>query len=175
MDMKTILPSLLLLTTLLTSDALAAGSKPKKPTVSDADQRDAILLYNEGTAHLKAMEYSEAEKDLKAALEKHENLAEAHNNLAFALRKQGEDRYKESLKHYNRALRLKKNLAEAYMFRGVLYTTMGESRKASRDLKRLKKLSPELATELEWVIENGKEKEPAQFFGVTQALQSPSS
>lgn len=174
MGMKTLFPTTLLLALLLASDLSAAGSKPKKPKVSDADQREAILLYNQGTAQLKDQKYAEAEADLKASLEKNEELAEAHNNLAFVLRKQGEDRYKESLKHYNRALRLNRKLSEAYMYRGVLYTAMGETQKAQRDLKKLEKYSPVLARELQWVIENGKEKEPAHFFGVTSALEAPS-
>ena len=155
---------------------MAAGSAPKKPEPLDpATIRQAINLYNEGTEHLKKLEYAEAETDLRASLKKNKNLAEAHNNLAFALRKQGEENYKESLKHYNRALKIDKKLAEAYMYRGVLYTAMGNARKAQRDLKRLQKLSPELAEELEWVIEHGKEKEPDQRFGVTKLLPVPSN
>lgn len=150
----------------------AAGSKPKKPDPEAlARKAEAIQLYNTGTAQLKDLNFSEAETTLKAALEKDSKLAEAHNNLAFALRKQGEDRYEEALKHYNRAVRIDRKLAEAYMYRGVLYTAMGDVKKAQKDLKRLTKLSPELAVELEWVIEHGTEKEPAQFFGVSHALE----
>lgn len=155
------------------TQASAAGSRTKKvdPAVK-ADKAEAIVLYNEGTTSLKSLDFAQAEKTLKAALEKDPTLAEAHNNLAFALRKQGEDFYKEALKHYDRAIRLDRKLAEAYMYRGVLHVAMGETRKAEKDLKRLKRYSPELATELEWVIENGKEKEPAQFFGVAASIDS---
>ncbi len=68
---------------------------------------------------------------------------EAHNNLPFALRKQGEARYDEALKHYNRAIRLDRNFAEAYLYRGVPHTEMGNSRHAEKDLKKMQKLNPE--------------------------------
>jgi len=172
--MKTSTHSLLFLSaalSLFAGDLFAAGSKPRKPDLKlEAAKAEAIAAYNAGTAHLTAAEYEEAEADLKAALEKDAKLAEAHNNLAFVLRKQGPDRYKEAMKHYNRAIRLNRKLAEAYMYRGVLHVTMGNERDAEKDLKRLTKLSPDLAEELKWVIENGKEKEPAQFFGVTKPL-----
>lgn len=168
-----ILPQLILMSFIFLSTAQGAGSSPKKIDPAEkAAKAEAIDLYNQGTAHLMDLDFTAAEEDLRAALEKNSKLAEAHNNLAFALRKQGQDHFKDALKHYNRAIRSNRNLAEAYMYRGVLFVSMGEPKKATKDLKRLKKLSPELATELEWVIENGKEKEPAHFFGVTQTLGS---
>src|SRR6476620_1402622 len=48
--------------------------------------------------------------------------AEAYNNLAFTLRKQGSANFQKSLAYYNKAIQLKPKLAEAYMYRGVLYT-----------------------------------------------------
>ena len=67
---------------------------------------------------------------------------------------------------------LDRRLAEAYMYRGVLHTAMGNTRDAQKDLQRLTRLNADLAKELQWVIDNGKEKEPAQFFGVAKALSA---
>ncbi len=95
--------------------------------------------------------------------------AAAHNNLAFVLRKQGSARFDEALQHYNRAIELNDKLAEAYMYRGVLYQAMGQNDLALTDQARLLELGRgDLANELEWVLDNAKEKEPPQFFGVVQ-------
>ena len=68
----------------------AAGSSPKKPKeTAEERERAAIQLYNEGTALLFESDFRDAEKRLKQSLKKNKELAEAHNNLAFALRKQG--------------------------------------------------------------------------------------
>jgi tetratricopeptide (TPR) repeat protein len=124
-------------------------------------------LFAQGTEKLLELKFVAAEKDLRGALEANDKNAGAHNNLAFVLRKQGPDHYKEALKHYNRAIQLDDKLAEAYMYRGVLYKVMDMPERALKDHARLLRLKEtELASELEWVITNGKEKEPAQFFGV---------
>jgi hypothetical protein len=72
--------------------------------------------------------------------------------------------------HYNRALEIKPKLAEAYMYRGVLHVQMGNKDLANKDLETLKSLNVGLATELQYVISNGREKEPEQFFGVTRTI-----
>jgi len=142
--------------------AIAAPSKPKASSpVSDTK------LFAQGTEKLFELKFVAAEKDLREALEANGKNAGAHNNLAFVLRKQGPDHYKESLKHYNRAIQLDKTLAEAYMYRGVLYKAMDMPELALKDHAMLMELNEtKLASELEWVITKGKEKEPAQFFGV---------
>lgn len=134
--------------------------------LSDLSKEDEA--YNTGTKLLKKLEFAAAEKNLREALQIKEAFPEAHNNLAFALRKQGEEKFPTALQHYNRAIELNPKLSEAYMYRGVLYIQMGKPDLAKADHTTLSGLSTELATELEWVIENGKEKEPAQFFGVTE-------
>src|SRR6202030_3210035 len=53
----------------------------------------------------------------------------------------------KSLEHYNTAIALKPKLAEAYMYRGVLYTEMGRKVDAQADLAALQKLNPQLVTE----------------------------
>ena len=145
----------------LASASFAAPSKPK-PSKPDETQ-----LFEKGTKMLFNEKYGAAEKALRSAVAADNEYAEAHNNLAFVLRKQGEANYEEALKHYNRALALDEDLAEAYMYRGVLHLAMGHKDLALGDHQKLIELSEDdLASELEWVVENGKEKTPARFFGV---------
>lgn len=146
------------------SGALAAPSKPSKPSAPDKTQ-----LFEKGTTLLLEEKYEAAEKPLRAAVEADPKLAKAHNNLAFVLRKQGEPHYAEALKHYNQAIELNEKLAEAYMYRGVLHLAMGNKESALADHQKLLDLGEvALAAELEWVIENGKEKTPTNFFGVVK-------
>ena len=71
------------------------------------------------------------------------------------------------MKHYNKALEIDPQLSEAYMYRGVLHVQQNNLDKAQADYARLQKLNDKLARELKYVIKNGTEKEPAQFFGVS--------
>lgn len=76
----------------------------------------------------------------------------------------------EALRHYNRSIELNDELAEAYMYRGVLYVQKGDTASAEADLKALESLNPSLANELRWVIQHGHEKKPEQFFGVVREI-----
>jgi tetratricopeptide (TPR) repeat protein len=144
--------------------AMGAPSQPKEST--EANDSD---LFASGTEKLLTGDYAGAEKDLRAAVGADDKNAGAHNNLAFVLRKQGSAHFDEALKHYNRAIELNNKLAEAYMYRGVLYQAMGKKDLALSDHARLLELGRgDLAKELEWVLDNGKEKEPPQFFGVVK-------
>ena len=69
------------------------------------------------------------------------------------------------------AISLNGELAEPYMYRGVLYVQMGNVDMAKKDHAALKKLESPLAAELEWVIVKGKEKEPDQLFGVVKTMK----
>ena len=151
---------------LAASNALAAGSSYKAPSVS-AD----IKYYNKGVGLMMDKKFAEAEKQFRKALDRNESLAEAHNNLAYTLRKQGPKHFDEALKHYNRAIQLKPGLAEPYMYRGVLYVQMGNGKMALKDHEKLVSMNSGLAKELEYVVVNGREKEPEQFFGVSKALR----
>ena len=143
---------------------MGAPSQPKES--SQANDSD---LFASGTEKLLTGDYAAAEKDLRAAVGADEKNAGAHNNLAFVLRKQGSVHFDEALKQYNRAIELNDKLAEAYMYRGVLYQAMGKNDLALSDHARLLELGHgDLAKELEWVLDNGKEKVPPQFFGVVQ-------
>ena len=81
--------------------------------------------------------YAAAQEKFEQALALDETLAEAHNNLAFSLRMQGTHNFERSLQHYNRALELKPDLARAYMYRGVLFTQMGDMARARADHAKL--------------------------------------
>jgi Flp pilus assembly protein TadD len=146
--------------------AMAAGSSSMSSYGSDKD----IDYYNDGVALMLDKKFADAEKKFRKALSERERFAEAHNNLAYVLRKQGDAHYDEALKHYNRAISINPRLAEAYMYRGVLYVQMGNMNAAGEDYATLKDMRPSLAEELSYVIENRREKAPEQFFGVTRNL-----
>ena len=159
--MKTfILYSLILL--FLTSNALAAGSGSSTPAVSNH-----LKTYNKGVDLMRAKKFESAEKQFRKALAMKERFAEAHNNLAYTLRKQGPDYFNDALNHYNRAIELNPDLPEPYMYRGVLYVQMDNKTLALKDHQMLLDMGSPLAAELEYVVVNGKEKEPEQFFGVS--------
>ena len=131
--------------------ARAVESDPL-PVPTGTPREQAVTSYNDGVALLLDGNYAAAQAKFEAALAEDEKLAEAHNNLAFSLRMQGSRNFDPALSHYNRALELKPDLAQAYMYRGVLFTQMGDTARARADHERLLKLDPRLATELEAVI-----------------------
>ncbi|MET0253830.1 MAG: tetratricopeptide repeat protein [Terrimicrobiaceae bacterium] len=137
-----------------------AKEKPSAKEKPAAKQESsAVAVYNEGVALMQAKRFAQAQKKFEQAVRLDPNFAEAYNNLAFTLRKQGSGNYKQSLAYYNKAIDLKPKLAEAYMYRGVLYTQMGRKADAQADLASLKKLDPQLAKELEEYFETGKEED----------------
>jgi len=143
----------------LLAGALAVACLPARAVESDplpvptgTPRENAVTSYNDGVALLLDGKYAAAQAKFEAALAEDEKLAEAHNNLAFSLRMQGSRNFDRALLHYNRALELKPDLAQAYMYRGVLFTQMGDTARARADHERLLKLDPRLATELEAVI-----------------------
>ena len=116
-----------------------------------------------------AKRFPEAQAKFEQAIKENPRFAEAHNNLGYTLRKQGTANYQKSLEHYNTAIELKPKLAEAYMYRGVLYTEMGRKSDAQGDLSTLQKLNPQLAKELAEVIKTGKEED--RFYGLSSKLR----
>ena len=132
--MKTFFNTIIMLTIFI-SPAYGAGSE----TIESKDSNDASY-YNKGVEKMLEKDFPSAEKWFRKALNDKERFAEAHNNLAYVLRKHGPDYYEESLKHYNRAIELKPDLAQPYMYRGVLYVQMGEIELAKRDHIKLKDL-----------------------------------
>lgn len=138
--------------------ALAAGSvggaeTDPLPVPKGGSRADATRLYNDGVALLVTRRFDEARPKFEAALALDERLAEAHNNLAYVLRMQGRHNFAAALVHYNRALELKPDLAQAYMYRGVLFVQQGDKARARQDLERLCHLDAKLATDLERVLD----------------------
>src|SRR5262249_26365501 len=119
----------------------------------------AVTAYNAGVRLMKAKQFARAQANFEQAVKEDPGFAEAHNNLAFCLRKQGSQNFQKSLEHYDKALALKPSLAQAYEYRGVLYMEMGRKADAEKDLATLKKLNSRLAGELETYIKTGKEDE----------------
>ena len=136
------------------SGAAAIESDPL-PLPAAGPRAAAVTAYNEGVGLLVARQFAPAQARFEAALKLDEQLAEAHNNLAFALRMQGRHNFAASLAHYNRAIELKPTLAQAYMYRGVLFTQQGDLPRARQDLERLRGLDAKLAADLERVV-NGR-------------------
>ncbi|WP_103878593.1 tetratricopeptide repeat protein [Vibrio hangzhouensis] len=134
---------------------------------SSNSQNKSLRLYNEGVDLMMDKQFRAAERKFRSVIANKKSWAEAHNNLAYTLRKQGADHYTTALFHYNKAISLAPNLPEPYMYRGVLHVQMGNDDLARKDLNTLLALNSPLATELEFVIENQVEKTPEQFFGVS--------
>ena len=138
------------------------GSQPiAEPTVKKTTSTvDATIIYNKGFALMHEKRYAAAIADFEAAIKAKPDFAEAHNNLAYCLRSEGPAKYNEALDHYNKAIQLKPNLAQAYEYRGVLFVRMNRMGDAQKDLAKLKQLNPKLASQLEYAINNkGQEKE----------------
>ena len=106
---------------------------------------------------MKKGQFEKAQAKFEDALARNPDMAEAHNNLGYSLRKQGEAKYAEALSNYNRAIELDVNLAEAYMYRGVLHMLMGNEDKALQDHRTLIKLDRKLADALQAAIASGEE------------------
>ena len=126
----------------------------------------AVSAYNEGVELIKGRRFAQAQGKFEQAVKLDPGFAEAYNNLAFTLRKQGSDNFQKSLAYYNKAIQLKPKLAEAYMYRGVLYAQMGRKADAQADLVLLKKMNGHLAKELEQFMQTGKEDD--ELYGATK-------
>ena len=135
--------------------ALAAGSS-SRPT---SDSRPGVSQYNSGVKYMQRGKYAKAQTKFEAALKRNPKMAEAYNNLGYSLRKQGPANYDKALRNYNRAIELDANLAEAYMYRGVLHMLMGNEDKALADHRVLTGLDRKLADALQAAIASGEEPE----------------
>jgi Tfp pilus assembly protein PilF len=138
--------------------ALAVESDPL-PVPKGTPREQAISMYNEGVGLMREKHYAAAQEKFEQALMLDETLAEAHNNLAFSLRQQGTHNFAPAFQHYNRALALKPDLAQAYMYRGVLFTQMGDLASARADYEQLLRLNPALAARLERIIAGADERD----------------
>jgi tetratricopeptide (TPR) repeat protein len=170
--------SLIVLSMLFATFAAAAPSAPPPPASGGGGNsgggkpaaRDAleITFYNDGTQMLFKKEWAGAQQQFEAAIALNDKLAEAHNNLAYVLRKQGPQNYAKSLEHYNRAIALKPKLAEAYMYRGALHALNGKADLARADYDLLVRMKSKLAPHLKKIMDTGQEEEPEQFYGVAK-------
>lgn len=127
--------------------AWAVESDPL-PVPKGSAREAAVNSYNEGTRLLLQRDYSRAQRLFEDAIARQEEFAEAHNNLAFSLRMQSRGNFERSLRHYNRAIALKPSLAQAYMYRGMLFLQAGDLERARADHARLVALDPALAERL---------------------------
>jgi tetratricopeptide (TPR) repeat protein len=130
----------------------SADESAPLPVPKGGARERAVTAYNDGVKLMVDRRYAAAQQKFEEALAADEKLAEAHNNLAFSLRMQGAVHRDRALRHYNRALELKPDLARAYMYRGVLYTQMGDVSRARADHKKLQALDPKLAARLERIM-----------------------
>jgi Tfp pilus assembly protein PilF len=137
---------------LLLSPAAAAIETDPLPVPKGTPREQAIIAYNEGVQLMRDKHYAAAQEKFEQALALDETLAEAHNNLAFSLRLQSTHNFERALQHYARALELKPDLARAHMYRGVLFTQMGDLARARADHAKLLALDQELAAKLERII-----------------------
>jgi len=129
------------------------------PVPQSGARQSAVTAYNDGVKLMVEKRYAAAQQKFEEALAANERLAEAHNNLAFSLRMQGTHNFERALKHYNRAIELKPDLARAYMYRGVLFTQMGDLARARADHAKLRALDRELAAKLERTIAGAGERD----------------
>jgi len=142
---------------LLLNPGVKADESDPLPAPKGMPQERAVSVYNVGVTLLRDKHYAAAQEQFEQALALDEALAEAHNNLAFSLRMQGKHHFERALQHYNRALELKPDLAQAYMYRGVLFTSMGDYASARTDHAKLLVLDQELAAKLERIIAGGRD------------------
>lgn len=147
------------------SQIFADASEPEvdsKPSIS-SDK----IAFKEGYKLLKQKKYAQAQKRFEEAIAIRYKFPEAHNNLAYVLRKQSADNFKLAEKHYNIALSQNPNLAQAYAYRGTLYTLQGEIEKAETDYAKLLTLDNKLALQLRKVIDEKSDKTASGSFGVS--------
>ena len=143
---------------LLRSPSAGAVESDPLPAPKGTPRERAVSAYNEGVKLMRDKHYAVAQEQFEQALTLDETLAEAHNNLAFSLRMQGTHNVEQALQHYQRAIELKPDLAQAYMYRGVLFTQMGDLARARADHAKLLALDQALAAKLERVIAGASER-----------------
>lgn len=141
---------------------------PETTSAEPTKPKNEKTVFNEGLQFLLDKDYRRAAKRFEEALDYKEAFPEAHNNLAFCLRKISPKNNEEALTHYARAVELAPKRPEPYMYRGTLYVLMSQPEKAKEDLAKLRELKSALADELAWVIENKKEKSTDAYYGIFQ-------
>jgi tetratricopeptide (TPR) repeat protein len=133
--------------TFIAAAAFAVESDPL-PVPAGGSRQRAVSLYNDGVKLMLEKRFGDAQRRFEEALALDERIAEAHNNLAFSLRMQGIENFKRAMRHYDRAIEINPKLAQAYVYRGVLLSQVGDSDRAQADLRTLRGLDAELAQRL---------------------------
>lgn len=113
---------------------------------SDADQKEALEYFNEGTAALQSGKHSESEKAFQKALALDPTLMQAHLNLAVVLCQQGD--YKSGLARFDEAIRLDDSVSAAFNGRGLCKSHLKDYAGAISDFDRAVRLMPSSATYL---------------------------
>src|SRR5258708_1052108 len=125
------------------------------PQIEERSQM--MRLYDQGVKAMNSKRFAEAEARFAQALRNNPRFAEAHNYLGYSLVMEEPPNYLRALKHYNRAIQLKPNLAEAYEYRGMLLLNMSRKGSAEKDLATLRAINPGRAVELERIIKKVNE------------------
>jgi tetratricopeptide (TPR) repeat protein len=130
--------------------AAPVAADPSSPAVEQRRQppyaADADSEYDRGVRARVARDWTAAAEAFQRAVERRPDLADAWNELGYALRHLG--RYPESLKAYDEALRLRPDFPEALEYLGEAYVQMGWLADARRVLDRLRPLDAGRAREL---------------------------
>jgi len=132
----------------------ASGGGSGTSQIEEGDR--AMRLYDQGIRAMNSKKFTEAQVRFEQALIENPSFAEAHNYLGYLLQMEGPQNYPIALEQYDRAIRLKPDLAEAYEYRAVLLLRINRKTAAEKDLRTLEALRPKLATELERIIKSGK-------------------
>lgn len=114
---------------------------------------DSAFAYNyRATSDAKAKkEYEKAVNAFKATLDSDPTMKEAYNNLGYCFRKLG--KLDESLKAYNRALKLDPDFAQALEYSGETYLALDDLVNAKLNLLKLTNLKSAYADTLLHAIE----------------------
>lgn len=136
----------------------AAVADPSPTTVEQLRQPavdpGAQSHYYRGVRARVMKDWATAESAFRQAIVQQPTLADAWNELGYALRNQR--RYGESVDAYHEALRLHPDFPEALEYLGEAYVEMGRLEEARRVLGRLRALDAGRANELAEAIEKGK-------------------
>lgn len=124
-----------LLTALLINPAFSAGGDD-----SDSGYQSDNWRIEKAGKYIKKERYSKAVKELRKALKKDDQNADAWNLLGFASRKMGD--LDTSASAYTNALALDPNHKGALEYQGELFITQGNIAKAKDNLAKLATLCP---------------------------------
>jgi Tfp pilus assembly protein PilF len=120
---------------LLTAPVYSAGSDDSGSSYNSQDRRIA-----KAGKYINAQEYKKAVKELRKALKKDDQNADAWNLLGFASRKMGD--HDNSAVAYANALQLDPEHKGALEYQGELFITLGEIDQAKENLQKLVALCP---------------------------------